>query len=94
MTEPAGVTGPDHDLSSENVSSPDHVVHAKSVLRPEALKPTFTGFHVVARIGSLFHVARAAPVDAAVNEVRRPTVVRPAGAVTHREDVDVALRAR
>ena len=31
---------------------PDHIVDAKSALRPEALKPTFTGFRVVARLGS------------------------------------------
>jgi hypothetical protein len=32
---------------------PDHVGDAKSALRPEALTPTFTGFRVVAGLGSL-----------------------------------------
>jgi len=53
MTEPAGITV-EMRVRSRLVEPerilPDHVVDAKSALRPEALKPTSTGFHVVARL--------------------------------------------
>jgi hypothetical protein len=55
MTEPAGITV-EMRVRSRLVEPerilPDHVVDAKSALRPEALKPKFTGFRVVARLGS------------------------------------------
>src|SRR5262249_22970215 len=41
--------------------------------------------------GTAFHVAGATPVDPAVDEFTAPWVVRPAGGVTHREDVDMAV---
>jgi hypothetical protein len=57
MTEPAGVTlemrVPVTPCRARTSLLPDHVVDAKSALRPEALKPTFTGFRVVAGLGSL-----------------------------------------
>src|SRR6202047_3254625 len=57
MTELAGVTlemrVPVTPCRARTSLLPDHVVDAKSALRPEALKPTFTGFRIVARLGSL-----------------------------------------
>src|SRR5258706_512843 len=49
MTTPVGVT------VEKRIRRmlPDHVVDAKSALRPEALKLTFAGFRVAARPGSL-----------------------------------------
>src|SRR5262245_21017721 len=41
--------------------------------------------------GAAFHVAGAAPVDAAVDKFAAPRVVRPAAAITHREAVDMAI---
>ena len=55
MTEPAGVTVEMRSrlrLVEPERILPDHVVDAKSALRPEALKPKFTEFRVVARLGS------------------------------------------
>src|SRR6516164_2005288 len=39
-----------------------------------------------------FHVARAAPVDAAIDQFAAPRVVRPAGAVADREAVDMTVK--
>jgi hypothetical protein len=41
--------------------------------------------------GAAFHVARAASVDAAVDEFPAPRVMCPAGAIAHREHVDMAV---
>src|SRR5262249_35226512 len=41
--------------------------------------------------GAAFHVAGAAPVNAAVDEFAAPGIARPAGAVTHREAVYMAI---
>jgi hypothetical protein len=41
-----------------------------------------------------FHVAGAAPIDAAVYQFGAPRVVRPAGAIAHREAVDMAVECQ
>jgi hypothetical protein len=41
--------------------------------------------------GAAFHVAGAAPVDAAVNQFAAPRVVCPAGAIARREAVDMSV---
>jgi hypothetical protein len=41
-----------------------------------------------------FHVAGAAPIDAAVDQLGAPRVVRPAGAIAHREAVDMAVECQ
>src|SRR5512133_3869883 len=41
--------------------------------------------------GAAFHVAGSAPVNAAVDKFAAPRVARPAGALAHREAVDMAI---
>jgi hypothetical protein len=73
MTEPAGVTVEMRSRSRlvepERIL-PDYVVDAKSALRPEVLKPTFTGFRVVARLG-LLPRASCATANRASRPLRR-----------------------
>src|SRR6516225_2675749 len=41
--------------------------------------------------GAAFHVARAASVNTAVDKFAAPRVACPAGAIAHREDVDMTV---